>query len=130
MNWYLAVLKKYADFSGRARRTEYWMFFLVNLLISIAATLLDRVLDTTFGSADQYGAFSLFYSLAVFIPGLAVAVRRLHDIGKSGWYILVLIIPLVGIIWLLILLVREGDRGANAYGEDPKGFNNIQTDFA
>ena len=130
MNWYLAVLKKYADFSGRARRTEYWMFFLVNLLISIAASLLDRVLDTTFGSADQYGALSLFYSLAVFIPGLAVAVRRLHDIGKSGWYLLVLIIPLVGIIWLLILLVREGDRGANAYGEDPKGFNNIQTDFA
>jgi uncharacterized membrane protein YhaH (DUF805 family) len=130
MNWYLAVLKKYADFSGRARRTEYWMFFLINLLISIAATLLDRVLGTTFGSADQYGAFSLFYSLAVFIPSLAVAVRRLHDIGKSGWYLLVLIIPLVGIIWLLILLVREGDRGANAYGEDPKGFNNIQTDFA
>jgi uncharacterized membrane protein YhaH (DUF805 family) len=130
MNWYLAVLKKYADFSGRARRKEYWMFVLISFLISIAASILDEVLDTKYGSVVQYGLFSLAYSLAVFIPSLAVAVRRLHDIDKSGWYLLVVLIPLVGIVWLLILLIREGDRGTNKYGDDPKGIDTLQTDFA
>lgn len=113
MNWYLKVLKQYADFNGRARRQEYWMFVLINIVISIVATTLDAAFGT-------WGAISGLYGLAMLIPGLAVGVRRLHDIGKSGWMLLVAFIPIVGIIWLLILLATDGTPGSNEYGENPK----------
>ncbi len=119
MNWYLKVLKQFADFNGRARRQEYWMFVLFNMLFVFAAGMLDRLLNLaneTTGIGPLYG----LYVLAVFIPGIAVAIRRLHDIGKSGWMLLVALIPIVGAIWLLVLMVREGDRGENKYGPDPK----------
>ncbi len=119
MNWYLKVLKQFADFNGRARRQEYWMFVLFNLLFILAAGMLDRLLnlaDPTTGIGPLYG----LYVLAVFIPGIAVSIRRLHDIGKSGWMLLLALIPIIGGIWLLVLMVREGDRGENKYGPDPK----------
>jgi uncharacterized membrane protein YhaH (DUF805 family) len=119
MNWYLKVLKQFADFNGRARRQEYWMFVLFNLLFVFVAGMLDRVLnlaDPTTGIGPLYG----LYILAVFIPGIAVSIRRLHDIGKSGWMLLLALIPIIGGIWLLVLMVREGDRGENKYGPDPK----------
>ncbi|HLV41787.1 MAG TPA: DUF805 domain-containing protein [Brumimicrobium sp.] len=119
MEWYLKVLRQYADFNGRARRKEYWMFFLFNMLFAFAAVFLDNI----FGTANPeigYGVFYAIYVLAMFIPSLAVAVRRLHDIGKSGWMILVAFIPLVGGIWLLVLMVTEGKPGLNEYGENPK----------
>lgn len=119
MEWYLKVLKQYADFNGRARRKEYWMFVLFNFLFVFAAFSLDMIL----GSANQtlgVGLIVGFYNLFVLIPSLAVAVRRLHDLGKSGWMLLVSFIPLVGGIWLLILFLTEGNPSANKYGENPK----------
>jgi len=113
MNWYLKVLKHYADFNGRARRTEYWMFVLFNAIFSIAATILDYYLGTYFG-------LTAIYALVLLIPSLAVAVRRLHDTDKSGWMILVSLIPVVGAIWLIILLLTEGVAGNNQYGNNPK----------
>ena len=129
MNWYLAVLKNYAGFSGRARRTEYWMFTLISVLISIGLSIIDKVVFGNIGDSD-YGVIYLLYSLAVFIPGLAVMVRRLHDVGKSGWFFFIILIPIAGFIWLLVLLCTEGEGRTNEYGKDPKGFDEFQTEFA
>lgn len=119
MNWYLKVLKQYADFSGRARRKEYWMFALFNLIFIIVAMILDNVLGLTLGELP-YGVFYFLYALAVLIPGLAVSVRRLHDVGKSGWMILISLIPIVGGIWLLVLMLTDSNPGDNQYGANPK----------
>lgn len=119
MNWYLKVLRQYADFTGRARRKEYWMFVLFNIIFAIIAMILDNVLGLAWGELG-YGPIYLLYALFVFIPGLAVAVRRLHDINKSGWMILVSLIPVIGAIWLLVLFVMDGTPGANQYGPNPK----------
>ena len=112
MNWYLDVLKKYAVFSGRARRQEYWMFVLINLLVAIAIAIVEAII----GTAPLLG---MLYALGVFIPSLAVAVRRLHDTNRSGWWLLIGLIPLIGAIVLLVFFVSEGTRGANQYGDDP-----------
>lgn len=119
MNWYLAVLKKYAVFSGRARRKEYWMFVLFNIIFTIAAVILDNVLGTAIEDLG-YGLFYILYGLAVLIPALAVTVRRLHDTGKSGWWIFIAFIPFIGAIWLLVLLVTDSQAGKNQYGTNPK----------
>ncbi|MBT3819593.1 MAG: DUF805 domain-containing protein, partial [Lentimicrobiaceae bacterium] len=87
MNWYLAVLKNYAGFSGRARRKEYWMFTLFNIIFAIVAMILDNVLGIAMAEIG-YGPLYGLYALAMLIPGLAVSVRRLHDVGKSGWMLL------------------------------------------
>ena len=119
MNWYLQVLKKYADFDGRARRTEYWMFVLLNIIFCFAAIILDNVIGTAIDGIG-YGIFYFVYVLGVFIPGLAVAVRRLHDTDKSGWMMFVALIPIAGAIWLIVLMATEGDARENQYGPDPK----------
>lgn len=119
MNWYLKVLKQYADFSGRARRKEYWMFVLFNMIFTIVAMILDNVLGIAMEGIG-YGPLYGLYSLAMLIPGLAVAVRRLHDVGKSGWMILIALIPLIGAIWLLVLMVTDSNPGENQYGQNPK----------
>lgn len=131
MNYYLNVLKNYATFSGRARRSEYWYFALFNLIFAFVAMFLDRILGTTFtintisGPIDLgYGYFYLLYGLAVLLPGLAVLVRRLHDVGKSGWFFFIALIPLVGIIWILILLFTDSVPSQNKYGLNPKGIGN------
>ena len=119
MNWYLKVLKQYADFKGRARRKEYWMFILFNIIFGGIAMILDSV----FGIAIEgvgYGPLYGVYVLVLFIPGLAVAVRRLHDIGKSGWMILIALIPVIGAIWILVLMLTDSKPGKNQYGENPK----------
>jgi uncharacterized membrane protein YhaH (DUF805 family) len=118
MDWYLKVLKNYVGFEGRARRKEYWMY----TLFTIIALVVAMVLDNMFGLASEGGIGPLYalYALATFLPGLAVSVRRLHDIGKSGWWILIGLIPLIGAIVLIVWAVTEGTRGSNAYGEDPK----------
>ncbi|UYZ64188.1 DUF805 domain-containing protein [Hymenobacter weizhouensis] len=108
MKYYLQVIKdKYATFSGRARRAEYWYFTLFHVIISFVLGFIDGILF-------QRQVISALYGLAVIIPGIAVAVRRMHDVGKSGWFIL---IP----FYNLILACTEGDKGANEYGPDPKG---------
>ncbi len=119
MNWYLKVLKQYADFSGRARRKEYWMFVLFNMIFAIVAMILDNVLGIVMEGIG-YGPLYGLYVLAMLIPGLAVAVRRLHDVGKSGWMILIVLIPLIGAIWLLVLMVTDSNPGENQYGQNPK----------
>ena len=96
MDNYIVVLKKYSDFESKSSRKEYWMFVLVNIIFSSIATLVSPKL-------------SMLYSLFIFIPALAVTVRRLHDVGKSGWMIFITFIPLIGVFWLLILLFRKGD---------------------
>ena len=106
MGWYIAVLKKYAVFSGRARRKEYWTFILFNLLVAF-------VLGFVEGLAGGPGILASLYSLAVLIPSIAVGVRRMHDTDHSGWWLL---LPIVN----LVFAVTEGTRGDNRFGSDPK----------
>jgi uncharacterized membrane protein YhaH (DUF805 family) len=120
IEWYKKVVfQNYANFSGRARRSEYWYYTLMTMLIAVVAAVIDNVAGLTFG-AIPYGYVYAIYATLVFIPGLAVGVRRLHDVGKSGWFFFIALIPLVGAIWLLVLLFTDGQKGANQYGADPK----------
>jgi uncharacterized membrane protein YhaH (DUF805 family) len=112
MDWYLAVLKKYAVFNGRARRKEYWMFFLFNLIFSFVLGFIDGILGTVF--------IGTIYGLVVLIPGIAVTVRRLHDIGRTGWWVLIGLIPLIGLIVLIVFAATDGNKGSNEYGSNPK----------
>jgi len=105
MNYYIKVLQNYANFNGRARRSEYWYFVLFNFLISIVLGFI--------GGAIGFELIGTLYSLAVLLPSLAVAVRRMHDVGKSGWFIL---IP----IYNLILACTDSQAGDNEYGPNPK----------
>ncbi|MGA2640368.1 MAG: DUF805 domain-containing protein [Spirochaetia bacterium] len=118
MNWYVAVLKKYVVFRGRASRKEYWMFVLFTVIFGIVAAVLDNVLGIAIAGLS-YGPIYIIYALATLLPSLAVTVRRLHDIEKSGGYIFVALIPIVGSIWLLVLVCTKGSVGTNAFGEDP-----------
>ncbi|RUO30060.1 DUF805 domain-containing protein [Aliidiomarina sedimenti] len=119
MNWYLKVLKQYAVFQGRARRKEYWMFILFNLIVSFVLGFIDGVIGT-FDAEIGLGLLSGVYALAIFIPSLAVLVRRLHDTGRSGWWIFISLIPLIGLIVLLVFLVQDSNPEDNIYGSNPK----------
>ena len=118
MDWYLKVLKNYFGFSGRARRKEYWMFFLFNLVIAIVLGIVDNMAGLV--SDSGYGVLGSLYALAILIPSIAVGVRRLHDTGRTGWWLLIGLIPLIGAIVLLVFFVLEGTSGPNEYGPDPK----------
>ena len=111
MNWYLGALKKYAVFSGRSRRMEYWMFALFNFIISIILTCIDVFVGTA--------VLGMLYGLAVLIPSLAVTARRLHDTDRTGWWILIAFVPVIGAIVLLIFMVLEGTPGSNRFGDNP-----------
>ncbi len=115
MSWYLEVLKKYAVFNGRARRKELWMFVLFNILFSIVVQVVDLMLGSFF--------LTVLYMLVLFIPTLAVQIRRLHDIGRSGWWILIPLLPIIGSLILLYFFVKDGGEDANCYGESPKLVN-------
>jgi len=119
MNYYLSVLKKYAEFSGRSQRAEYWYFVLFNIIIAFVLGFIDGIIGT-FDPVSGYGLISGLYTLAVLIPGIAVGVRRLHDVGKSGWMLLIGLIPLIGFIWLIILMVTDSNPVNNKYGPNPK----------
>jgi uncharacterized membrane protein YhaH (DUF805 family) len=120
IEWYKKVVfENYANFNGRARRSEYWYFLLMNFIIAIIAMIIDKVAGLNFEPLP-YGWLYATNALLVFIPGLAVLIRRLHDVGKSGWFFFIILIPLIGSIWLLILACRDGDQGTNEYGPDPK----------
>jgi uncharacterized membrane protein YhaH (DUF805 family) len=119
IEWYKKVVfENYSNFKGRARRSEYWYFSLASALIGIILGIVDSVSGLTFGVGET-GIIGSLYSLLVFLPGLAVMVRRLHDVGKSGWFLLIAF-TCIGIIWLLVLFCTEGDQGENQYGPDPK----------
>jgi len=115
---YIQVLKKYDDFSGRASRTEYWLFQLVNIGILFLGSLLFTLIDTL---AMPLLMVVSIYLLVVFIPSLAVTVRRLHDTNKSGWFILISLLPYIGSLILLIFYVLDSTPGDNMYGPNPKG---------
>lgn len=119
MNWYLKVLKQYVDFNSRARRKEYWMFTLFNIIFAIVAMIIDNIFGITMGEIP-YGPIYIFYALAMLFPSLGVTIRRLHDIGKSGWMILIAFVPLIGSIWLIILLATDSVPEENEYGQSPK----------
>jgi uncharacterized membrane protein YhaH (DUF805 family) len=114
MNWYLEVLKKYAVFDGRARRTEFWMFALFTFLITLALGIVEGVL---FGDSSF---LSGLYSLGVLLPSVGVSIRRLHDTGRSGWWLLITLIPILGTIVFIVFAVQEGEPGSNDYGANPK----------
>jgi uncharacterized membrane protein YhaH (DUF805 family) len=115
MEWYLSVLKKYAEFTGRARRSEFWYFVLFNFIIAIALNIVGYIISTM--------ALSFIYGLAVLVPGIAVSVRRLHDTGRSGWWLLLSLIPVVGTIVLIVFCVEDSKPGENEYGPNPKGIS-------
>tara|TARA_B100000768_G_scaffold139455_1_gene130761 strand:- start:5145 stop:5519 length:375 start_codon:yes stop_codon:yes gene_type:complete len=123
MKYYLQALKNYSNFKGRARRKEYWMFTLIFTLILIFATIIDNLVGTTFEIAGfdlGYGWVYLIVGLLNLLPSLSLIVRRLHDVGKSGWFYFIILIPVIGFIWIFILSIKEGDQGNNLYGPDPK----------
>ena len=129
MEWYLKVMRdNYTNFSGRARRKEYWMFTLVYVIILIGCTVLDNVLGTVFMmDAGPLGEISMGYGwahticgLIHFIPGLALGVRRLHDFGMSGWFFLIILFPIIGSLVLLVFFCLEGKKEDNKWGPDPK----------
>ena len=113
MEWYFIVLKNYAEFSGRARRKEYWFFVLFSVIISFVLGFID-------GFAGLGGILGGIYALAVLIPSIAVGVRRLHDTGRTGWWLLVGLIPLIGFIILIVFMVGDSEPGSNQYGPNPK----------
>lgn len=137
MKWYIHCIKNYANFKGRARRKEFWMFILFNIIFGIAISILDRILGTvyTIDYSEMYrniegfnnmnftysfGYLYLLYNLIIILPALAVAIRRLHDVGKSGWWYFISFIPFIGFIWFIVLMCTAGNTYENEYGPDPK----------
>lgn len=112
MNWYLKVMRNYVNVNGRARRTEYWMFFLIYVGIVIVASVIDALLGM--------GLLGGLAALGHLIPSITVGVRRLHDINRSGWWLLVALVPFIGWIIAIYWAVKEGDSGSNNFGADPK----------
>ncbi|WP_338448085.1 DUF805 domain-containing protein [Niallia oryzisoli] len=114
MQWYLKVLKNYVGFEGRATRQEYWMFILFNFIAACILSIVELVLDIP-------GVLTGLYGLAVFLPSLAVLVRRLHDTGRSGWWFLISFIPFIGTIVLIVFACQDSQPLENHYGLNPKG---------
>ena len=118
MGWYMEVLKKYAVFSGRARRQEYWMFVLVSTVVALVLAFIDSQIGLM--SQTGYGVLSGVYSLGILVPSLAVSIRRLHDTDRSGMWYLIAFVPIIGPIALLVFCVQDGNAGVNQFGASPK----------
>ena len=118
MDWYLNVLKNYFGFGGRARRKEYWMFILVNIIFTFVLSVLDRMFGWQRTGGE--GILTTIYAILVFIPWWAVQFRRLHDTDRSAWWLLVLLIPIVGWLVIIIFNCQNGTPGENRFGENPK----------
>jgi uncharacterized membrane protein YhaH (DUF805 family) len=113
MNWYIGVLKQYAVFSGRSRRQEFWMFMLFHIIISFVLSFVESMVGGP-------GVLGLIYALGVLLPSLGVSIRRLHDTGRSGWWILIVLVPIVGGIVLLVYYCQDSAAGENQFGASPK----------
>lgn len=120
MEWATLPLKRYAEFTGRSRRKEYWMFFLLVFVVAIVLGLVEAILGLS-GMVGPYGPLSALFLLAVLVPSIAVGIRRLHDTDRSGWWMLIALVPFVGGLILLVFYCLEGTNGANQFGPDPKG---------
>ncbi|MFG1654444.1 DUF805 domain-containing protein [Micromonospora sp. NPDC049275] len=116
-----SAFSQYVGFKGRARRSEYWWFVLFTFLVILAAAILDNVLGLTVGEDSSTGYITLVAYLALLLPTLAVAVRRLHDTDRAGWWLLIGLVPIVGGIVLLVFYVSDSTPGANRFGPNPKG---------
>ncbi len=132
MKWFLKCLKQYADFRGRARRKEYWMFTLFYCIFALVALILDIIIGTTYssegvldsilneGTTTQIGLIEGIFNIAILIPSTAVSVRRLHDIGRSGWWLLLVLLPIIGLIWLIVWAIFDSHPETNEWGPNPK----------
>ena len=118
MEWYMKVIKQYAVFNGRATRKEYWMFTLFNFLITFGIAIVSGILGSLMGTNQNI--LVNIYSLAVFLPSLGVAIRRLHDTGRSGWWLLISLIPLIGAIVLIVFFIEDSQPNDNQFGPNPK----------
>ena len=118
--WFIRAMKQYASFKGRAQRAEYWYFTLVYALIYIAALFIDEFLGTKSRHKGGTGLITMLTSFALFIPAIAVSARRLHDIGKSGWWQLIVVIPFLGFLVFVSYAIRDSVPGSNKYGPSPK----------
>lgn len=121
MEWMTLPLKRYADFSGRSRRKEYWMFLLGIIIVAVVLSIVEGVLGLSGMVGGVYGPLTALLVLAILIPSIAVQVRRFHDQDKSGWFVLLAFIPLIGGLITLVFMCLEGTPGPNRFGEDPKG---------
>ena len=119
MNWYFIALKKYAVFSGRSRRKEYWYFYLFYILFIFVLSFID-VMIGTYDAVAEIGLFGGVFVLFMLIPLLAASVRRLHDTDRSGWWLLIALIPLIGPIVILVFTLQDSKPGENQYGSNPK----------
>jgi uncharacterized membrane protein YhaH (DUF805 family) len=119
MEWAVLPLKKYAVFTGRARRKEYWLFVLLSFGLYIVASILDGIAGMAGTVGGVYGPIMVAVALGLLVPSIAVGIRRLHDTDRSGWWLLIALIPFVGSIVLLVFMILEGTRGANRFGPDP-----------
>jgi uncharacterized membrane protein YhaH (DUF805 family) len=137
MEWMVLPLKRYFDFGGRSRRREYWMFFLFTIMLSIVAGIIDNLLGygssyrtvtetSVSAGASSSGPVAALVSLGLLIPSLSVGFRRLHDTDRSAWWLLLILLPLLGWIALLVFYCQEGTRGPNRFGPDPKGENMVE----
>lgn len=120
MEWMLMPLKRYADFSGRSRRKEYWMFLLGVFIAAIVLSIVEGIVGLSGMVGGVYGPLTTILMLAVIIPGIAVQVRRFHDQDKSGWFVLLALIPFLGGLIVLVFMCLEGTKGPNRFGPDPK----------
>lgn len=126
MEWMLMPLKRYADFSGRSRRKEYWMFVLGIFIAAIVLSIVEGILGLSGMVGGVYGPLTTILLLAVIIPGIAVQVRRFHDQDKSGWFVLLALIPFIGSLAVLVFMCLEGTKGPNRFGPDPKNPANAE----
>ncbi|MDR2789751.1 MAG: DUF805 domain-containing protein [Campylobacteraceae bacterium] len=113
-----AVKNHYVDFNGRARRKAFGFFTLVDIIISIILAIIDNIVFVNIIGIPLLGAI---FILAILLPSIAISVRRLHDIGQSGWFALLWLVPIVDLVLLIVLLAADGERGENKYGANPKG---------
>lgn len=122
MDWMLMPLRRYAEFSGRSRRKEYWMFVLFTILVGAALAIVAWLLGGLSGPEPSGLFLGLLgiYALALIVPSIAVQIRRMHDQDKSGWFVLLGFIPYVGGLVMLVFMCIEGTRGPNRFGADPK----------
>ncbi|MFO6465800.1 DUF805 domain-containing protein [Jannaschia sp. KMU-145] len=112
--------EKYATFSGRAARSEFWWFYLFTLVAGLAISLIDRVIFGVNEDGDVNGLFGFVFALAIIVPSIAVAIRRLHDRDRSGWWMLLCLVPLIGgLILIFAFWIRRGTEGPNRFGPDP-----------
>ncbi|GDY26982.1 DUF805 domain-containing protein [Agarivorans sp. Toyoura001] len=119
MQWYIGVLKQYLVFSGRSRRKEYWMFVLINSIVSVLLSVVDQAIGSV-NVESGMGILGSIYGIAVLLPSIGVAMRRLHDTGRTGWWLWIVLVPIIGVLVLLYFFCSDSQSESNQYGANPK----------